>query len=689
MKKILFLTAIVTILAFALAFAASDRIISAKSGVKLSDRAVMKNHRLISGDDLSLSNVPYVPADPNHIASSPGDTIGFSAFDYQSNGSSGNRIALDNLGGIHFAWMRAISAETPRTVYYNYMPGPNSSQNWPATGTAVSITGHENDGYCQIGLTTDNLAVVAYHNGVTDSLYTATDILTGFGGFSSGTFRFSMKFAGDIDACLWPYMTVDRNNRYHVIASEANPTAGAVQTLGYSRSTNGGSTWTTPSIVDTVMTISTVVTSSPVSDKVAIVYTHPYDTTTQWENDVYYILSQNGTTWDFRNGKVNVTGYETDSDSIWSYTDCDAVFDFNDDLHIVWSAFAVGSDSGLYFLTHIYHYDISSGNITKVMRSDSTWPETGCEFGGWNWTLAKMSIGVDSLTGGLFVTATSWYSDDCSAAGFANGELFMSYSTDNGANWTLRGDLTNSHTPACEAGECDSDHWSSLAEVVDSNLHLFYTNDLDAGGEPQTEGALTNNPMLYLHYPNPIRNEEIPAPPELMRVLATDTVNNGIYAFEWSEPLGAIHYEAQLANDSLFTDIFESDTNVPDNGFTNSDSIGDGTYYWRGKSVGYFGSSDYSEVYTITIVSGCDYVPGDINGNGSANGIDVTYGVTFLKGGAAPRDSCDCAPLSFPFYGGMDVNGSCSANGIDITFFVAYLKQLQPALLYCEDCPPR
>ena len=85
---------------------------------------------------------------------------------------------------------------------------------------------------------------------------------------------------------------------------------------------------------------------------------------------------------------------------------------------------------------------------------------------------------------------------------------------------------------------------------------------------------------------------------------------------------------------------------------------------------------------------GCSYVPGDINGNGSANGIDVTYGVTYLKGGSAPPDSCDCPPMAFPFYGAMDVNGNCQANGIDITFFVAYLKSLQPALLFCPDCPP-
>jgi hypothetical protein len=35
----------------------------------------------------------------------------------------------------------------------------------------------------------------------------------------------------------------------------------------------------------------------------------------------------------------------------------------------------------------------------------------------------------------------------------------------------------------------------------------------------------------------------------------------------------------------------------------------------------------------------------------------------------------------------MDVNGSCAVNGIDITYFVAYLKG-GAALRYCQDCPP-
>jgi len=84
----------------------------------------------------------------------------------------------------------------------------------------------------------------------------------------------------------------------------------------------------------------------------------------------------------------------------------------------------------------------------------------------------------------------------------------------------------------------------------------------------------------------------------------------------------------------------------------------------------------------------CEYIPGDINGSGAANGIDVTYGVTYLKGGIAPPDSCECPDLVYPFYAAMDVNGSCSANGIDITYFVSYLKGIQSEILFCNDCPP-
>jgi hypothetical protein len=54
-------------------------------------------------------------------------------------------------------------------------------------------------------------------------------------------------------------------------------------------------------------------------------------------------------------------------------------------------------------------------------------------------------------------------------------------------------------------------------------------------------------------------------------------------------------------------------------------------------NLGYF-ARDVKEfpVRFVGREGGCIYLPGDINGNGAANGIDVTYGVGYLKGGNLP-----------------------------------------------------
>jgi hypothetical protein len=81
--------------------------------------------------------------------------------------------------------------------------------------------------------------------------------------------------------------------------------------------------------------------------------------------------------------------------------------------------------------------------------------------------------------------------------------------------------------------------------------------------------------------------------------------------------------------------------------------------------------------------SGCDYAVGDVNGSDNYNGLDVTYGVAFFKGGNPPE--CNpCAGCPDWYYCG-DVNGSCSYNGLDITYGVAYLKG-GPRLIPCADC---
>ncbi len=87
--------------------------------------------------------------------------------------------------------------------------------------------------------------------------------------------------------------------------------------------------------------------------------------------------------------------------------------------------------------------------------------------------------------------------------------------------------------------------------------------------------------------------------------------------------------------------------------------------------------------------TGCGYVVGDVNGSASYNGLDITYGVAFFKGGpdpSCPNGSCPIPPCDSFFYCG-DVNGSCSYNGLDITYGVAYFKG-GAGPIPCPSCPP-
>jgi len=88
----------------------------------------------------------------------------------------------------------------------------------------------------------------------------------------------------------------------------------------------------------------------------------------------------------------------------------------------------------------------------------------------------------------------------------------------------------------------------------------------------------------------------------------------------------------------------------------------------------------------VTMRSNCDYVVGDVNGSDNYNGLDITYGVAFFKGGQVPTYECECG-LTGSWYVAGDVNGSCNYNGLDITYGVAYFKG-GAAPVPCPSCPP-
>ena len=135
-----------------------------------------------------------------------------------------------------------------------------------------------------------------------------------------------------------------------------------------------------------------------------------------------------------------------------------------------------------------------------------------------------------------------------------------------------------------------------------------------------------------------------------------------------------------------------SSSQLPFNIFMNASGLPAGTY----DGAILIRSNDVDEPVSAVnvhfeIEGVCAYMPGDVNGTGEANGVDVVFMVNYFKGlGDAPREECPpCENIGDNMlYPQGDVNGSCAWNGVDVTYFVNYLKGIGPSLRFCDQCPP-
>lgn len=450
-------------------------------------------HKLLAGEKTFDCN-RVIPYTPHLITDSPGDTVGISYYDYQSNGSTGSRIAVCSDGSIYCCWTNLNSVPYPpnrRGAYYNWR---SPEGQWLAPGEGAPVNETVGGGYPRLDITTDDRGVITYHR--MPDLFVSIEQLPGTGVFDHYHVPNLLNPGGPGNPIygMWPNITVDRHDRIHI-----GMTGGEFYVLmaAYTRSDDGGATWTEPQIVDTVMVLGGVLDASPVSDRVVYAYSKAADTTTQWLNNIAYYVSEDGVTWDWQNGCHNITDYENDGDSLWAYTDLDVIFDYNDYIHLIWNAQWVTEDE-VYFRTYLFHYSEETGEIEVI----TVWPEDyWYDIGGvWNRPICKMNLGVQEDGNVLFATWTQFDTLDVSACGYGNGEIYMSYS-EYGGNWNAPVNLTNSPTPGCLPGQCDSDNWSTLADKVTENtIRLFYVDDKDAGGMPQSEGTATENPMRYLEY---------------------------------------------------------------------------------------------------------------------------------------------------------------------------------------------
>lgn len=486
------------------------------------------------------------------------DQAGSTWYDYQKNGSMGRMIAVGPGGHRHMAWhyTAGVYPGNPRYVYYNCK---DSLGNWLGD-TLVDGGTDINAGFTNMGVLHNGREVVIYHKFGSSQPWATTLAFGDVGQLCSSGNQFAKKYdipdsLGGADDGAWPKMGIVRNavgdtDYVHIVETEGKTTGGN-QKLGYLRchlirgdtllceTPTGQPGVTSPiKVRPNVMlvpnkrvgyfgevtgipneypnTISVIAVTSPVSQKVAIIFTNKREAgTNQYNNDVFYFEGTNngngwfpqyGGTWPptIANGMLhNITNYATNA-KVRAYTDVAACYDHNDSLHITWTAAWYDSATGQTSNdANFYHWSNATG-ISLI--AEGYWG--GTDPGAWNRNISKMSIAAMDTSyhpGGnpdsvyLYCIWTQFDSADNSANEYTNGDIYGSGSIDGGASWGRAFNLTNTKTPNCAAGTCLSEHWSSLAQnLYNGSLHIQYICDRDPGGAFQSEGTWTDNPVMYL-----------------------------------------------------------------------------------------------------------------------------------------------------------------------------------------------
>ena len=538
LRKILSIALLLTITLPVQTFAVSHNSGSGQTVRKLNPR------RLNGSEPIDLSNVIR--------GSSLGSSrigplqMGETIYDYQHNGSMGRQVTYDTDSNVaYFVWMWDNLAGDGRAMKYNAYYNA-AWVHGSGTSGGIVVSG-DNGGYGGIDMASNSRSMIYHHEGIVNYFFrpcAAIDIIPPTGAFAvycapspgaDGVINCDGWETGNYEyesAYIWPkaeFDICDGTEIIHMVATEApSGTAGngEIQTVVYYRGTADPTTavitWPScPMAIDSVYNITVLVREDPNSDEVAISWLHPiyYDNDsedpcgyTQLQNDIYLWKSDDcGVTWD-RGDIENITDYLGNNGTIegvpMAYTDHSMLYDSDGNLHIVWSTPLKNSDdpcSPLY-ATKMWHWSDAPGGCISMVY-DASNPRFTCDTGAWNMTTAKMNISeCDDKFYISFTRFGAWTSDngdtnaDCSEAGYANGEIYLTASTDGGETWGEAINLTNTQSDECVAGDCFSEHWSSMAKYSSDSLHIQYIEDKDAGAISQSEGETTENPVQYITY---------------------------------------------------------------------------------------------------------------------------------------------------------------------------------------------
>jgi hypothetical protein len=440
----------------------------------------------------------------------PGEVVGTTEYSVQSSGMAANRIAYDDLEGVHVTWM-AGSSIAVRSVRYNFR---DETGQW-LSSDGMLVNEVNGAGYPTMALKPDNAAAISYHNMSNNYVNLAVDAFRGMAIFN---YFDPPDLAPSGNHAFWPQVAVSANGDIHILMVEHTQDPGVYPSMIYSRSEDGGGSWTSPEEVARVALLNGCITASP-DGKVAIAYLNPYiqGEFSQVKNDVAYFVSEDGREWDFSRPEL-VTEYGRDDLEIFCPWGIDAAFDNDGNLNFTWVTGHIDDDG--YFIdetAQLWHYSESTGVTSQIAESSDE--QLTCTYGAVTLPISMPSISFsyDNDYDLIAIVYIGYDETDASAEGECVGDLYGVLGRYNGAYWIGPHNLTETNSPGCAPGECQSENFPSTAEKMYAWAYSTYVKQklgdipdtvyympieiLPDGIEDNIE--LPGNFALHGNYPNP------------------------------------------------------------------------------------------------------------------------------------------------------------------------------------------
>jgi len=480
-----------------------------------------------------------------------GDTY----YDYQSNGSIGKFIGVDQDGNVHVTWMDGYDVDSnTRHQKYNYFRSEDEEWEWE---DGSQVDEGDRSGYGCLWMTEEDeqRAMVFTHaqGGPYGDDFTwvgALDFGPGWGAFLITAFP-----AFPDHAVLWPQGVMSaESGALHVVGNALDDDGGRIAYLPAFINDDDEIDFDVdnPSVVGQTHLNSYRIARSRVSDRVAITWMAPrtdIPAPPRWDGFLAYQMNndlmlaytdENGENWNFDN-PVNVTqcimpdihrgGDMIYGDTLLPYCSHDVIFDDEDFIHIVFEARGLWWDpdeqgdpplrrgGGAYRpgltvdASYLFHWSeeteefsaVADGWYWQYVIVDDTiraHPDPGA----WKSNVCYPSLAYDD-NGDLYCVYNYYplddYNDYVDDWGRCHGDVAVTVSEDNGASWYQPTMVVQTRTHLPEPGEAESECYTTVAERVNDFLHIFYEVDTEAGTTIQNDPNAANTlcPFVYQRVP--------------------------------------------------------------------------------------------------------------------------------------------------------------------------------------------